>query len=182
MHRSTNDSQLLADDLRRFLRFTEDAAATQERPDAASASSPQQNRVGRSNPALTDLQHMRRQMSPLQSAAEDHVKMFYVHARVPRRNMDLGFTGPDGAPAQFDETHLETVQRRASFLLNSDALDALPEIAMEIAEEAGIIGHSTATLAFNAIAGSVGNSSNCWRRRSTRFSRKSGMGTVGSRQ
>ncbi len=132
-------------------------AAAQPQPAAAASPAALEaaRTVGRSNPALVDLQHMRRGLSPLQDGIVDSVAQFYADSAAPKSNRELGFSGSAEAVSNMTGDHARTLERRASFLLNSEAMDALHPLLANVARDAGILGHSVTTMAVNAVATSV---------------------------
>ncbi len=145
---NTTSVNALAQDLQGFLRVSESTDTHRE-----TTSSPPQT-IGRSNAALRDLQGMRSRLSPLQANVADQVAEFYETSARPCRNGDLGFQ-PAGNAARIPPGDQRTLARRASFLLNSEAIKSVPGLAREIPPNAGVIGHSTATMAINAVLNSV---------------------------
>lgn len=111
--------------------------------------------VGRSNPALVDLLHLRRHLSPLQNALVDSVECFYEDSAVPKTNRQLACRENTEAAGNMSADHERTLARRASFLLNSDAMDGLRPLLANLEPDAGMLGQSMTAMTVNAVASSV---------------------------
>lgn len=113
--------------------------------------------VGRSNPALADLQRLRAHLTPLQAAAADDIAGFYENSKGPRRNLDLDFSEDAQADGFQTEEQERTLERRASFLLNSDTMDGLATLIGTMPLDAEIPGAAMTmtTAAITAAACSI---------------------------
>ena len=155
MQQSNRDLQIITDDLRNFLRFCEESSDPLLQAAPAPVQTPQQNRIGQANGALRDLKVRRSELSSRQAAVVENLDTFYRNATSPPDNFGLFFTDAERPMARFNQQEQATMDRRGSFCLNDDALRALPALLDDIPAEAGIIGHSNATSAVNAVAASV---------------------------
>lgn len=115
---------------------------------------PHEFAVGRGNPALADLRR-RPQRNARQTGVVTHLEQFYSNTETPRTNASLYSPSSNVLTGGLSEQDLATARRRASFLLNAEAMKALPEAIQDVPREAGIIGLSTATIEVNAILSSI---------------------------
>lgn len=128
-------------------------------PAPASAPSPLARQVartvGRTNPALVGLQNMRSRLTPSQAAIVTTIERFYEDNATPKRNLDLDFIAREEFWINLTDEHERTLERRASFLLNSDSMYTMDALICNIVPDAGPNGHSVTTIAVNAVACSV---------------------------
>lgn len=131
-----------------FARLFADPAVAQP------AAVPVDSTVGRSNPALAELRRRGHRLDARQEELVTDIDTFYHNTRYSQANSDLGFSA-DMPGSGLTEEHRHTLRRRASFLLNTEAMDALSYSFKEISEQPCLPEDSTAKLEANAILNSV---------------------------
>ena len=114
---------------------------------------PHEFTIGTTNPALAELKRRRGQLNPRQTKLVDDLDEFYDNTNRSQANVELGyFVAPDDLSA-LRPIDREALQRRASFLLNTDAMNALPQLYVDVCDDEDLA--PNAELEINAVFNSA---------------------------
>lgn len=111
-------------------------------------------RIGWSNPALEQLKRLPGPASPRQQKLLGALDCFYDDVQGSKTNVELGFEHRNPS-LSLSTHHITTLRRRASFLLNTEALRSLPDSVRVVANDPSLPPTSAAKLEVNAILNSV---------------------------
>ncbi len=117
------------------------------------APSPHESTIGTRNPALAELKRRPHYLNARQNKLVDDLDTFYQNTEQSMTNLELGYDFPSHRMSSLSSEQRQTLQRRASFLLNNDVMEALPDALEEVMEDGELL--PTAKLELNAILNSA---------------------------